>query len=320
MNKFPATGWHLVPGPSGTLEDHSKGNDTVQQDPAARSELCPPQNTSPTVHAQPDATKEVAVTPSGGTVRSRDKQLDKVTYVPPHPSTHGADDQNEVHRHEVTQNKSRSDVDESERPVSSEAGGAKSSESKYPQRERERTEFYQPESSYLAELYSEPTTVKESMNGNEADCWKDAIDSELQSLRQHTVRTVEKLPDGVKPLETRFFFKKKMIPDGTVGRYKARLVVKGLLQGHVEHTFAPVIDFKAVRVVLAVALQRGLYIHQMDVRTAFLHGDIDDIMFISPPDGSKIELPSGCGLQLRKGLYGLKHAPTLVRKVVEHHT
>ena len=306
MNKFPATGWHLVPGPSGTLEDHSKGNDTVQQDPAARSELCPPQNTSPTVHAQPDATKEVAVTPSGGTVRSRDKQLDKVTYVPPHPSTHGADDQNEVHRHEVTQNKSRSDVDESERPVSSEAGGAKSSESKYPQRERERTEFYQPESSYLAELYSEPTTVKESMNGNEADCWKDAIDSELQSLRQHTVRTVEKLPDGVKPLETRFVFKKKMIPDGTVGRYKARLVVKGFLQGHVEHIFAPVIDFTTVRVVLAVAVQRGLYIHQMDVRTAFLHGDINDIMFISPPDGSKIELPSGCGLQLRKGLYGLK--------------
>ena len=118
-------------------------------------------------------------------------------------------------------------------------------------------------------------------------------------MRQHTVWTVEKLPDGVKPLETRFVVKKKMMRDGTVGRYKARLLVKGFLQGHVEHTFAAVIDFTTVRMVLAVVVQRGLYMHQMDVRAAFLHNDIDDIMIILRPDGSKIELLSGCGLQLR---------------------
>ena len=309
-NKFPASGWHRVPGPSSALEDQTKSSDTQRQDKTTRSIPRPPQETAPTVHAQPDAAREVATKPRG-TVRFGNEQLERLTYVPVHPSTYGVDDQHDGERSDIRSTKSRSDVDESERSGSRKEGHGNSSESKYPQRERRRTEFYHPESSFLAELCSEPTTVSQAMDGDEADCWKNAIDSELQSLRQHTVWTVEKLPDGVKPLETRFVFKNKMMPDGTVGRYKARLVVKGFLQGHVEHTFAPVIDFTTVRVLLAVAVQRGLYIHQMDVRTAFLHGDIDDTMFIRPPEGSKIDVPHGHGLQLRKGLYGLKQAPRL---------
>lgn len=67
-----------------------------------------------------------------------------------------------------------------------------------------------------------------------------------------------------------------MKSDGTVERYKARLVVRGFLQGVVENTFAPVIDFTIVRTALAIEVQKGFFIEQLDVRTAFLHGEVDD--------------------------------------------
>ena len=93
----------------------------------------------------------------------------------------------------------------------------------------------------------------------------------------------------LRPLCAAFRYQATASQQGAISGKLYHLPFKGFLQGHVEHTFAPVIDFKTVRVVLAVAVKRGRYIHQMDVRTAFLHGDIDDILFISPPDGSKIE-------------------------------
>ena len=118
----------------------------------------------------------------------------------------------------------------------------------------------------------------------------------MMSLKQHDVWAVGKLPANVRPLPTRFVFKKKMLPDGTVGRYKARLVVKGFMQGNVERTFEPVIDFTTVRVILAVAVQHGLLIHQLDVRTAFLHGEIDQELFLLPPNGMEMHIPEEHGL------------------------
>ena len=66
-----------------------------------------------------------------------------------------------------------------------------------------------------------------------------------------------------------------------------------------------------MRVPLALAVQRNYYIHQMDVRTAFLHGVINDDVYISPPPGSRIEVKNEQALRLKKGLYGLKQAPRL---------
>lgn len=88
-------------------------------------------------------------------------------------------------------------------------------------------------------------------------------------------------------------------------RYQARLVGRGFLQGHVSETFAPVVDFSAVLVCIRVAVQRGYAIHQVDVRTAFLHGQIDDDVFVTAPDG--LSLPEEHEvLKLRKGLSGSK--------------
>ena len=105
-------------------------------------------------------------------------------------------------------------------------------------------------------------------------------------------------------------FKRKYNPDGSVSRQKARIVVKGFLQGRVLDTFAPVVDFNAVRIALSLAVQKGLDIHQLDIRTAFLHGDIDDDVYVSAPDGLPICCPTEA-LKLEKGLCGLKQAPRL---------
>ena len=108
----------------------------------------------------------------------------------------------------------------------------------------------------------------------------------------------------------RGFFLRKTNSDGVVCRHKARLVVKGYLQEEVENTFAPVVGFNTVLTVLTAAIRKGMVIQQMDVKTAFLHGDIDDDVYVSPPRGLDI-CRSGEVLRLRKGLYGLKQAPSL---------
>ena len=86
--------------------------------------------------------------------------------------------------------------------------------------------------------------------------------------------------------------------------------MRGNLQGDVRETYAPVVDFTTVITALTVAVQRGYSTLQLDICTAFLHGDIDGDVYITPPDGDDV-----CGerqvLKLRRGLYGLKQAPRL---------
>lgn len=78
-----------------------------------------------------------------------------------------------------------------------------------------------------------------------------------RSLKNHKIWIVAPLPEGVKPMKTRFVFDKKIHSDGSVARYKARLVVQGFLQGFVDMTYAPVVDFSIVRAALSIAVQRG---------------------------------------------------------------
>ena len=120
-----------------------------------------------------------------------------------------------------------------------------------------------------------------------------------------------KLPEGAKPFQTRFVLTRKKSPDGSTKRYKARLVVRGYLQGYVDQTYAPVVDFNTIRVALALAIQRGYTIHQMDVKTAFLQGKIDEDIYVLPPRHSGIMLQPYQAFKLKKSLYGLKQSPKL---------
>lgn len=191
------------------------------------------------------------------------------------------------------------------------------SQPRSPRRERRKPSYYDPGSTSVARAFSaveirkpDPTTVREAILQSDSEEWKAAIESELKSLKQHGTWEIVDTPERAKPLSTIFVFLCKYDEDGTVIRHKARLVVRSFLQGNVDQTFAPVVDFTTIRTCLVVAVKRGYYIDKIDIKTAFLHGEIERDVYIDCPEGISL-CKQGQVLQLRKGLYGLKQASRL---------
>jgi hypothetical protein len=157
----------------------------------------------------------------------------------------------------------------------------------------------------------EPQSYDEALRSMERDKWLQAIEAELESLRKNNTYTLGQLPSGRKAVKCKWIFKVKRKFDGSV-RYKARLVAKGFTQQHgvdYKETFAPVVKYKSLRMILAMANERSMVCHQMDVTTAFLNGDIDREIWLIPPEGQLKPQQEGMAWKLNKSLYGLKQAP-----------
>ena len=131
--------------------------------------------------------------------------------------------------------------------------------------------------SFLTE--TEPQTYKEAMSSPEAHLWKEAINSEVESiLHNHTWKLVD-LPPGNKPIGYKWIFKRKLKADGTIDKYKARLVAKGYRQKEgldYFDTYSPVSRKTSIRMLISIAALYKMEIHQMDVKTAFLNGENQD--------------------------------------------
>lgn len=140
--------------------------------------------------------------------------------------------------------------------------------------------------------------------------WRKSIADELHALELNNTWTVQSLSPGKHPIGYKWVFKIKYFSDGSIERYKARLMAKGYTQeeGFDYHeTFAPVAKLTTVRCLLAVAAVRKWHLCQLDVNNAFLHGDLDEELYMQIPPGL------GCKgenlvCRLRKSLYGLKQA------------
>nr|GEY54406.1 zinc finger, CCHC-type [Tanacetum cinerariifolium] len=117
---------------------------------------------------------------------------------------------------------------------------------------------------------------------------KEAIDDEIGSIMENNTWVLSDLPPGCKPLGYIWIFKKKMKVDGTIDKFKARLAIQGFRQkegiGYFD-TDAPVARITTIRLLLALAAIHNLVIHQMDVKTAFLNGDLDEEVYMKQPKG-----------------------------------
>lgn len=100
--------------------------------------------------------------------------------------------------------------------------------------------------------------------------------------------------------------------DGSVNRYKARLVAKGFTQSYgvdYEETFAPVAKLNSVRVILSLAANLDWPLHQLDIKNAFLNGDLEEEVYMQIPPGLESSSTANMVCRLRKSLYGLKQSP-----------
>lgn len=145
--------------------------------------------------------------------------------------------------------------------------------------------------------------------------WLDAMNLELDALVSTSTWEICSLPDGKHAIGCKWVYKIKYKSDGSIERYKARLVAKGYTQQEgVDYldTFSPVAKLTSVRLMLALATIHNWSINQMDVTNAFLHGDLDEEIYMSLPQGYTPRqgecLPKKPVCRLIKSLYGLKQA------------
>lgn len=181
--------------------------------------------------------------------------------------------------------------------------------------------------------YSEPSSVVEAVKNSD---WCEAMITELNALERNNTWTIQELPAEQSVVTCKWLFKLKFKSDGTLDRHKAMLVARGFTQIEgldYSETFAPIARMITIRTLLSVAAATNGSIVQMDVTNAFLHGDLEEEVFMTLPPAysflkrlqasSHGELSQHCSqgeifgetngsslvCKLNKSLYGLKQAP-----------
>ena len=142
--------------------------------------------------------------------------------------------------------------------------------------------------------------------------WVQAMETEIEAIERNRTWRLEELPPGVKPIGLKWVYKLKRDSNGNVIKHKARLVAKGYVQKQgidFEEVFAPVTRLETVRLLLALAAKNGWEVHHLDVKSAFLNGEIEEVVYVSQPEGFVKENQGHMVYRLVKALYGLRQAP-----------
>ncbi|GJW61925.1 zinc finger, CCHC-type containing protein [Tanacetum coccineum] len=166
--------------------------------------------------------------------------------------------------------------------------------------------------SYCFNVEDDPKTFDNKEGSQDVAFWKEAINDEMDSIMGNNTWVLADLPPRCKPLGCKWIFKRKLKVDETVEKFKARLVIQGFKQkSGIEYfdTYAPVAHISTIRMLIAMALIHNLVIHQMDVKTAFLNGDLDEEVYMNQPQGFIMPGNENKVCKLIKSLYGLKQAP-----------
>ena len=162
-----------------------------------------------------------------------------------------------------------------------------------------------------------PKSYDEAMTSPEANNWQEAMQSEYDSLSENNTWDITDLPEGKRIIGGKWVFNKKFDKDNDLTKYKARYVARGFSQIEgvdYTETFSPTARLNSVRMLMQVAVQHDLLLHQMDVKTAYLNADIDHEIYLMQPQGFEKEKNKVC--LLNKSLYGLKQSGKLWNKTV----
>ena len=190
-------------------------------------------------------------------------------------------------------------------------------------RERRKPKYYGVwiNSTQTTEQYREPTTFEEASTSPEKDQWIEAMEKEMTSLKTNDVYDLVELPKGRKPVGSKWVYKRKLRADGSVERFKSRLVAQGFSQKvgqDYDETFSPVVRFESIRSIIAIAIQNDMLLHQMDVTSAFLNGDLQEEVYMSQPEGFQVKGKEHMVYKLKRSLYGLKQAPRCWNMTLDH--
>nr|GFA02775.1 zinc finger, CCHC-type [Tanacetum cinerariifolium] len=142
--------------------------------------------------------------------------------------------------------------------------------------------------SYCYSIEEDPKTYNEVMQSRNVAFWKEAIDDEIGSIMENNTWVLSSLPPGCKPLGCKLIFKRKMKVDLTIDKFKARLVIQGFRQKEgIDYfgTYALVAPITTIRLLFALAAIHNLVIHQMDVKTTFLNGHLEEEVYMNQPEG-----------------------------------
>ena len=156
----------------------------------------------------------------------------------------------------------------------------------------------------------EPSTFQEAVRSSDASLWMKAMQEEMEALHKNKTWELVALPKGRKAIGNKWVYKIKRDSNDQVERYRARLVVKGYAQKEgidFNEIFSPVVRLNTIRVVLAMCAAFDLHLEQLDVKTAFLHGELEEEIYMLQPEGFEEQGNLVC--RLTKSLYGLKQAP-----------
>ena len=155
----------------------------------------------------------------------------------------------------------------------------------------------------------DPVTIDDLKHREDAGKWQKAMRDEIDSLHANKTWDLVERPKNCRTIQTKWVFKTKRNQNGDIVRHKARLVARGFTQRYgidYAETYSPVVRYTTVRLLVAWAATHKMKIHQMDVVTAYLQGDVEEELYLEQPQGFSDDTDKVC--RLRKAIYGLKQA------------
>ncbi|KAH9725713.1 hypothetical protein KPL70_007982 [Citrus sinensis] len=158
----------------------------------------------------------------------------------------------------------------------------------------------------------EPSTFHKALESSDIALWMTAMQEEIEALHKNKTWELVPLPRGRKAIGNKWVYKIKRDGNDQVEQYRARLVVKGYAQKEgidFNEIFSPVVRLTTVRIVLAMCSTFDLHLEQLDVKTAFLHGELEEEIYMLQPEGFAEIGKENLVCKLNKSLYGFKQAP-----------